>query len=302
MQAVRAPWTSASFLLYAGGLTIFVATLRAARRRSGATTATRGFVGWSALVLAVLVDLRLRFPGWAAADLPAGLFALSTVVALAVFVGALEEWAGWLAHTDSPFAGFHLDHFAIELTLLAGAVAARTVFRFPLLVLLATGAAWFFVTDLLSNGGNWSAVMTLFSASSHAGRARGRPHLRVLGAGGRRDDDRRCAPHVLALERLRLDLDRDRLCRSTSCSAPGSGGRVTRCSVRLGSFSSRRTSSSNGLSRSTSPSSARSRRAPAVGRRALVRRLRARADVDRRVDRAPPRCGRPRLAATTISP
>jgi hypothetical protein len=100
--------------------------------------------------------------GWCGGDLLAGLFALSAVVALAVFVGALEEWAGWLAHTDSPFAGFHLDHFAIELTLLAGAVAARSVFRFPLLVLVSTGAAWFFVTDLLSNGGNWSAIVTLF--------------------------------------------------------------------------------------------------------------------------------------------
>ncbi|HVR12864.1 MAG TPA: hypothetical protein VMS41_03720, partial [Gaiellaceae bacterium] len=116
---------------------------------------------WSALVLAVVGDLAIAFRV-VRRPLAAGLFALSAVVALAVFVGALEEWAGWLAHTDSPFAGFHLDHFAIELTLLAGAVAARSVFRFPLLVLVSTGAAWFFVTDLLSNGGNWSAIVTLF--------------------------------------------------------------------------------------------------------------------------------------------
>lgn len=147
-------------MLYAGGLTIFVATLTLLGTL-GNNYGNAAFVGWSALVLAVVGDLAITFRV-VRRPLAAGLFALSAVVALAVFVGALEEWAGWLAHTDSPFAGFHLDHFAIELTLLAGAVAARSVFRFPLLVLVSTGAAWFFVTDLLSNGGNWSAIVTLF--------------------------------------------------------------------------------------------------------------------------------------------
>lgn len=160
MQAVRAPWTSASFLLYAGGLVIFAATL-ALLGTLGGDYGAAAFVGWSALVFVVLLDLAVGFRV-ARRPLAAGLFALSMVVALAVLVGALEEWAGWLAHTDAPFSGFHLDHFAIELTLLIGAVAARHVFRFPLLVLVSTGAAWFFVTDLLSNGGNWSAVVTLF--------------------------------------------------------------------------------------------------------------------------------------------
>jgi hypothetical protein len=160
VQAIRAPWTSASFLLYAGGITIFAATL-ALLATLGSDYGDAAFVGWTALVLAVLMDLAFGARA-VARPLAAGLFALSMVVALAVFVGALEEWAGWLAHTDSPFAGFHLDHFAIELTLVVGAVAARNLFRFPLLVLLAAGSAWFFVTDLLSNGGNWSAVVTLF--------------------------------------------------------------------------------------------------------------------------------------------
>ncbi|HEX7310835.1 MAG TPA: hypothetical protein VF232_06610 [Gaiellaceae bacterium] len=160
MPAVRAPWTSASFLLYAGGLVILSATLSLLGTLGGDYGAA-AFVGWSALVFVVLLDLAVGFRV-ARRPLAAGLFALSMVVALAVFVGALEEWAGWLAHTDSPFSGFHLDHFVIELTLLIGAVAARSVFRFPLLVLVSTGAAWFFVTDLLSNGGNWSAIVTLF--------------------------------------------------------------------------------------------------------------------------------------------
>lgn len=159
MQALRAPWSSASFLLYAGGLTILAAT-GALLAVLGSDYGDAAFVGWALLVFVVLGILAFGARA-AGRPLTAGLFALSTVVALAVLVGALEEWLGWLAHTDAPFAGFHVDHFLIELTLIAGAAVARRIFRFPLLVLLETAAAWFFVTDVLSNGGNWSATVTL---------------------------------------------------------------------------------------------------------------------------------------------
>jgi hypothetical protein len=160
VQAVRVPWTSASFLLYAGGITILLATGALLTSLSN-TYGHAAFAGWSALVFAVLAFLAfgaraVRRP------LAAGLFALSAVVALAVLVGVLEEWAGWLAHTSGPFAGFHVSHFAIELTLIVGAVVARRMFRFPLLVFIASAATWYFVTDLVSNGGTWSAVVTLF--------------------------------------------------------------------------------------------------------------------------------------------
>ena len=145
----------------------------------------------------VLGDLAIgaRFTG---RPRTAGLFALSAVVALAVVVGALEEWAGWLAHTDAPFSGFHVDHFLIELTLLVGAMAARRSFRFPMLVFLSVGTAWFFVTDLLSNGGDWSATVTLVFGL--AAMLLGTPStgLRLLGARRRGPDDRRRAALVLA--------------------------------------------------------------------------------------------------------
>jgi hypothetical protein len=159
VQAVRAPWTSASFLLYTGGIVIAVSAgvLLAVLADDYGSAA---FVGWTALVVLVLGALAF---GARAGERPlaAGLFALSAVIALAVLVGAIEEWFGWLARTNAPFAGFHVSHFVVELTLIAGAVAARHVFRFPLLVLISTASTWFFVTDLLSNGGNWSAVVTL---------------------------------------------------------------------------------------------------------------------------------------------
>src|SRR5438876_7457571 len=45
-------------------------------------------------------------------------------------------------------------------TLFRSFVALR-IFRFPLLVFIAVAALWFFVTDVLSGGGNWSATVTL---------------------------------------------------------------------------------------------------------------------------------------------
>jgi hypothetical protein len=156
---VRAPWTSASFLLYAGGITIVVAT-GGLLGILGGEYSNAAFVGWSALVLVTLAVLAF---GARAAGRPraAGLFAVSAVISFAVFVGALEEWFGWLAHTERPFSGFHVSHLLIELALLVAAAIARRTFRFPLLVLVSTGAGWFFVTDLVSNGGNWSTTVTL---------------------------------------------------------------------------------------------------------------------------------------------
>jgi hypothetical protein len=156
---VRASWSSASFLLYAGGIAILLAT-GALLSTLGGDYGDAAFVGWSVLVFVILGDLAFgaRFVG---RPLTAGLFALSAVIALAVVVGALEEWAGLLAHTTAPFEGFYVGHFAIELTLMVGAMIARRIFRFPLLVFLSTGSAWFLVTDVLSDGGDWSATVTL---------------------------------------------------------------------------------------------------------------------------------------------
>src|SRR5262249_10484439 len=148
-----------SFLLYAGGIVVAVAT----GALLGALAADYGdaaFVGWAALALLVLCGLAFAARA-RERPLAAGLFAVSAVIVLAVLVGAIENWFGWLAHTDPAFGGFPLSHFAIELSLLAGAIAARHVFRLPLFVLISTAAAWFFVTDLISNGGNWSATVTL---------------------------------------------------------------------------------------------------------------------------------------------
>jgi hypothetical protein len=93
-------------------------------------------------------------------------------------VGALEAWFGWLPEHYSPFRGFHAGVLALTLLALGAALLALRVFRFPLLVLLIAAATWFFIADLVSNGGNWTAVVTLlvgFGFLAAAVRADGRP-------------------------------------------------------------------------------------------------------------------------------
>jgi hypothetical protein len=156
---VRVPWSSVSFLLYAGGLTILFSSVSLLQTLGGDYHAA-AFAGWSFLVLACLATsaFGLRRAGNPVA---AGLFATSAVVAFVVFLGALEHWIGWLADSPSLFGGFHVSILIPALAGLAASLVALKLFRFPLLVLLAAIAGWYFVTDLISNGGDWSAVVTI---------------------------------------------------------------------------------------------------------------------------------------------
>jgi hypothetical protein len=118
------------------------------------------FVVWTVLTWWVLSTLALlaKVSGH---RVIAGLLALTSVVAFAVFIGSLLDWFGWLGNFDSPFEGFRFWLLVVELLTLLAAVVAWWIFRFPLLLLLVAGTAWFFLTDLISNGGNWSAIVTI---------------------------------------------------------------------------------------------------------------------------------------------
>jgi hypothetical protein len=154
-------WTSASYLLYLGAFTILAAA-------SGAYTylsslyGDGAFVGWTLLMLAILVALagalRRRGP-W----LAAGLFAYLSVTAFGTFAGALFTWWGWggARGNGSPFRGWHWLAWLLILIVLAASFAALRAYRFPLLVLTIALLVWFLVTDVVSGGGSWSAVVTL---------------------------------------------------------------------------------------------------------------------------------------------
>jgi hypothetical protein len=160
VNAARAPWSSASFLTYLGGITILVAAGSLLEVQS-AEHGAGGFVGWAALIFLVVTALAglARRSGH---RVTAGLFALTSVLAFVTTLGALLDWFGWLdTDLDSPFGGTRLSWLALELSVVVAAAVALRVFRFPLLVFVLAAGSWFFVTDLLSGGGDWSAVVTL---------------------------------------------------------------------------------------------------------------------------------------------
>jgi hypothetical protein len=159
VDVIKPRWTSASYLLYVGGLTVLLAAgyslAYLSRSYSGAA-----YTAWALLVLAVLAALAKVFRRtgrWIAA----GLFALAAVIAFAVFLGALEAWFGWLSVPHSFVGGFHVGRLALEVLTLVAALAALRSFRFPLLSMVVALVGWYFVTDVLSNGGGWTATVTL---------------------------------------------------------------------------------------------------------------------------------------------
>lgn len=160
MNAVRVPWSSASFLAYLGGLTILGAILSLLGVQSSEHGAF-GFVFWSLFIFAVLAGFAYAARSFGHFVI-AGLLSVSTVVAFVVFLGAVLDWFGWLADINEPtFEGFHVSLLFLELSLVVAAAVALRIFQFPLLVFLVAGGAWFFTTDFLSGGGDWSAILTI---------------------------------------------------------------------------------------------------------------------------------------------
>jgi len=157
---IRAGWTSVSFLFYLGALTVLVSAVWLLSILSD-HYGKPAFVGWALLVVAFAGVCAFAFRR-AGRPLLGGLFAFVTVPLFAVFLGALEDWFGWLPSNDtSPLHGFHLGLILIELLTVALALRLLGVFKFPLLVLAAAGGGWYLVTDVLSSGGDWSATVSI---------------------------------------------------------------------------------------------------------------------------------------------
>jgi hypothetical protein len=153
------PWSGASFLAYLGGITILFAT----GALLGVLASDRGPAGFVLLALFVVaVSLVLAFGALLTGHrVTAGLFALTAVVSVVVFAGALLNWFGWFDGTDFPFGGFDRARLFLELLALVASAFALAVFRFPLLVLFLAASTYFFVADLISNGGDWTAIVSI---------------------------------------------------------------------------------------------------------------------------------------------
>ncbi len=160
MGAVRAPWSSASFLHYAGVLVFLGATVSLLSYLSD-QYGNFAFVAWSALVLFVVAALA---GGYEATDMRvvAGLFSVVTLIAFVVFVAAIFVWIHLLGADDAPIGGFHIGLLLLYLVAFVAALALIARYQFPLLIIAVASTVWLFVVDLISNGGTWSAVVSIF--------------------------------------------------------------------------------------------------------------------------------------------
>jgi hypothetical protein len=161
MDVALPRWSPTAFLVYAGGFM----TLAAAAGWLGYLSLRYGdaaYAGWAFVIYALLggTAYALLRRGHRIA---AGVFAFAAVVGFAAFLAALFNWFGWLGHqgSGSTFAGFHPGRLVVELATLGAAAKALRIFRHPLLMLPVVLLAWLLVTDLLSGGGDWSAIVTL---------------------------------------------------------------------------------------------------------------------------------------------
>jgi hypothetical protein len=163
VAVLKPVWTTSSFLIYLGGLTVLGAALTALSYLAN-NYGDFGYVCWTLLVLVVLKAIALGFRRrglW----LTGGIFGFATVLAFGAFVAAVWKWFGWLPTLNgtSPFQGFHLGLLTLTLLVFFAAVASLPIYRFPLLMLIVTATWAFFVIDLISGGGTWSAIVALFT-------------------------------------------------------------------------------------------------------------------------------------------
>ena len=154
--ALRPAWSSSSFLVYTGSLTVLIA-LVALLSDLGERHGSWALAGWAALALVILVAVAHRFER-DRRPVEAGLAALVAVAAVGVLSGAVLRGIG-LADGTAPFDDdFELAPLLIEVVVLAGALFAARRLRFPLLLLAVTGAQIVLVLDLVTGiigGGNW---------------------------------------------------------------------------------------------------------------------------------------------------
>jgi hypothetical protein len=158
MRAGKPIWTTSSFLIYTGGMTVLGAGIGALGYLSS-SNGSGAMAGWALLVVVVLYglahDLRRR-------DRPvaAGIFAFVSVIAWGAFVGLTWRWFGWLGTTSS-FKHFSVARLSLELLILIAARDDRRRFGFPFITLISALVGWFFVVDLITSGGSWTAFVTL---------------------------------------------------------------------------------------------------------------------------------------------
>jgi hypothetical protein len=159
---IKPTWTTSSFLIYAGGLTVLGAALAGLVYLATQASGNFAMVAWSLLFLVILyglaVALRLR-ESW----LAAGILAFVSVFAWGIFLVFLFMWFGWSSVT-APIGDWSFPKMLLWLLILVAASFDRMFFRFPFIRAISAVVFYLLVVDLLTSGhGNWFTFVTLFT-------------------------------------------------------------------------------------------------------------------------------------------
>ena len=146
---VEPRWSSASLLVYFGGLVVLVAT-NVLLGISNDSWGEWALVGTSLLASAAALAAALALEQ-AERAIAAGVAALLAVVFAAVVVGAVLDVLGAL---DSELGDYQPAALVVAAALIAASLVALARFRTPILVLPAVLAFWFAAVDL-SRIGSW---------------------------------------------------------------------------------------------------------------------------------------------------
>ncbi len=147
---VRPRWSSASALVYLGGVVILVATL-ALISILGDDHGEWTIVGYSALATGLAIALALLLQQ-SNRPVAAGLVATLGVVFFAVFVGAFENAIGLL---DFDLGDYQVASLLLEVLTIGASLVALQRFRAPLLMLPIAVVLWIILADIGSIG-SWS--------------------------------------------------------------------------------------------------------------------------------------------------
>lgn len=172
-RQIKPIWTSSTFLVYTGGLTVLGGAIAALAYLSNHFPGRGQGTAWSLFILVILyaIAVLLLVGG---RPIAAGIFAFASVIAWAIFVGVLFSWFGW---TGGSFQHWSWSRLAFEILILVVALAELRIFRFPFIALISIVVGWFFVIDLITSGGNFTLAVSLVVGLVYflAGTASGKP-------------------------------------------------------------------------------------------------------------------------------
>lgn len=157
-REIKPIWTTASFLVYTGGLTVLLGGVAALAFFSG-SYGSGAKAGWALLILVILYGiahaLRIR-----KRPIAAGIFAFAAVIAWAAFIVLLFRWWGWNG-VDASIKHWSWSRNLALLLILAAAWDDRQRFGFPFIRAISAILVWVFVIQLLPAGPNLTAAITL---------------------------------------------------------------------------------------------------------------------------------------------